>query len=133
MGDVLMDSAEPTESIEDRVAWLLYDDFTVDSHLCELLSFFSGLANSSTHLTSATDVNDWDLPVKKLDKPLLREGRLALRDFMWKRGPPLPSGVTGGENSHEEFPLSIMSSAEVKEPVESDEQTETEEEEDEDK
>lgn len=56
------------------------------------------------------------------------EGRLALRDFMWKRGPPLPWGITGGENSHEDLPLSIMSSVEGKEPVESEEQTEKEDE-----
>ena len=67
-----MDSVEPTENIDDRMVWLLNTDFTVDSQLWELLSFFSGLARSSAHFTSAREVNDCDLPVKKLDKPLLQ-------------------------------------------------------------
>ena len=67
-----MVSAEPTESIDDRMAWLLNDDFIVESQLWELFSLFSGFARSSTRFTSARDINDCDLPVKKLDKPLLQ-------------------------------------------------------------
>jgi hypothetical protein len=46
---------------------------------------------------------------------------------MWKRGPPLPSGIGGGEKPHEELPLSVMSSEEAEEAVESGEEIEKEE------
>jgi len=47
---------------------------------------------------------------------------------MWKRGLPLPSGIARGEKPHEELPLSVMSSEEAEEAVESGEEVEREEE-----
>jgi hypothetical protein len=47
---------------------------------------------------------------------------------MWKRGPPLPSGICGVEKTQEELPLSVMSSEEAKDAVESGEQIEKEDE-----
>jgi hypothetical protein len=47
---------------------------------------------------------------------------------MWKRGPPLPSGIGGGEKPHEELPLSVMLFEKAEEAVESDEEIEKEDE-----
>lgn len=61
---IFMDSFEPAENIDIRLVWLLYDDFTVSSQLWEPLSFFTGLARSSTHFTSPRHMNDYDLLLK---------------------------------------------------------------------